>query len=127
MTLRNARSWFCRSLGNYGKQYFNINIGDNVQTFLKFQIHIETQESDFHDLTAVAYALCFIMCCDAHCCLVAESCLTLLRPRGLPGSSVPGISQARKQEWVAISSSWGSSEPRDQTHVFCLGRQILYH
>ena len=127
MTLRNAKSCFYRSLENYGKQYFNMNIGHNVQTFLKFQIHIETQESDFHDLTVVAHALCFIMCYNGHCCLVAESCLTLLRPRGLPGSSVQGISQARKQEWVAISSSWGSSEPRDQTHVFCLGRQTLYH
>ena len=34
-----------------------------------------------------------------------------------PGSSVHGISQARKQEWVAIFSSRGSSRPRDQTHV----------
>ena len=30
-----------------------------------------------------------------------------------------GILQARKLEWVAISSSRGSSQPRDQTHVFC--------
>ena len=34
-----------------------------------------------------------------------------------PGSSVPGILQARILEWVAISSSRGSSQPRDQTHV----------
>ncbi|MES6300510.1 hypothetical protein U6O22_12150, partial [Cutibacterium acnes] len=31
----------------------------------------------------------------------------------LPGSSVHGISQARIQEWVAISYSRGSSQPRD--------------
>ena len=30
-------------------------------------------------------------------------------------------------EWVAISSFRGSSQPRDQTHVSCIGRQILYH
>ena len=33
-------------------------------------------------------------------------------------------------EWVAISSSRGSSWPRDWTHVscvFCIGRWILYH
>ena len=32
-----------------------------------------------------------------------------------PGSSVHGISQARILEWVAISFSRGSSQPRDQT------------
>ena len=32
-----------------------------------------------------------------------------------PGSSVHGILQARMLEWVAISSSRGSSWPRDQT------------
>ena len=35
----------------------------------------------------------------------------------LPGSSVHGILQARMREWVAMSSSRGSSQPRDQTHV----------
>ena len=35
-----------------------------------------------------------------------------------PGSSVHGISQARILEWVAISFSRGSSQPRDQTWVF---------
>ena len=43
-----------------------------------------------------------------------------------PGSSVHGISQARILEWVMISFSRGSSQPRDQTPVFCIGRQILY-
>ena len=32
-----------------------------------------------------------------------------------PGSSVYGILQARKLEWIAISFSRGSSQPRDQT------------
>ena len=44
-----------------------------------------------------------------------------------PGSSVHGILQARILEWVAISFSRGSSQIRDWTHVFCIGRQILYH
>ena len=44
-----------------------------------------------------------------------------------PGCSVHGISQARLLEWVAISFSRGSSGPRDQTHVSCSSRQILYH
>ena len=38
----------------------------------------------------------------------------------LPGSSVCGILQARILEWVAISSSRGSSPPRDQTWVSCI-------
>ena len=43
-----------------------------------------------------------------------------------PGSSVCGILQARILEWVAISSSRGSSQPRDQTQVPCTaGRFFL--
>ena len=38
----------------------------------------------------------------------------------LPGSSVHGILQARIVEWVAISSSRGSSRSGDQTHVSCI-------
>ena len=37
-----------------------------------------------------------------------------------PGSSVHGIFQARVLEWVAISFSRGSSQPRDQTQVSCI-------
>ena len=36
---------------------------------------------------------------------------------GLLGSSVHGILQARIVEWVALPSSRGSSQCRDQTHV----------
>ena len=47
---------------------------------------------------------------------VAHSCLTLCNPVdcSLPGSSVHGIPQARMLEWAAISSSRGSSQPRDK-------------
>ena len=63
------------------------------------------------------------------CCLVAKSCLTLCDPAhcSLPGSSVHVISQARILEWVDISFSKGSSQPRDRTHISCTGRWILYH
>ena len=37
----------------------------------------------------------------------------------LPGSSAHGILQARLLVWVAISSSRGSFQPRDQTHISC--------
>ena len=50
-------------------------------------------------------------------CVCAQSCLTLWDPIdcSLSGSSVHEISQARILEWVAISSSRGSSRPRDLT------------
>ena len=44
-----------------------------------------------------------------------------------PGSSVHGISQSRILKWVAIFSSRESSQHKDETHVSCIGRQILYH
>ena len=59
--------------------------------------------------------------------MVSQSCLTLLQPCGamdcdLLGSSVHGISQARRiLEWITISSSKGSSQPRNRTRVsLCL-------
>ena len=45
----------------------------------------------------------------------------------LSGSSGCGIILARILESVAISSSRGSSQPRDRTWVSCIGRGILYH
>ena len=50
---------------------------------------------------------------------VAQSCPTLWDPVycSLPGSSLYGILQARILEWVAISFSRGSSQPRGQTWV----------
>ena len=63
-------------------------------------------------------------CC---CCLVAKLCLTLCDPMDCspPGSSVHGMSQARILEWVAISCSRGSSQPRDQAHVSCLAGKFF--
>ena len=50
---------------------------------------------------------------------VAQSCPTLCYPMDCspPGSSIRGIHQARILEWVAISFSRGSSQPRDRTQV----------
>ena len=50
---------------------------------------------------------------------VAQSCPTLCDPMdcSLSGSSVHGIFQARVLEWVAVSFSTGSSQPRDRTQV----------
>ena len=69
------------------------------------------------------------------CCLCAKRAqlfLLLWNPMDCsqPGSSVQGIFQARILEWVAISSSRGCFQSRDQTRFSCnscIGRQILYH
>ena len=51
-------------------------------------------------------------------CSVPQSCLTLCDPMDYspPGSSVPGIFQARILEWVAISFFRVSPWPKDRTH-----------
>ena len=57
------------------------------------------------------------------CGLVAKSCSTLCDSMDCssPSSSVHGISQARILQRVAIPFSRGSSQPRNQTRVSCLG------
>ena len=60
---------------------------------------------------------------------VTQSCPTPSDPMdcSLPGSSIHGIFQARILEWVAISFSRGSSQPRDRTRGLLHCRQMLYH
>ena len=55
--------------------------------------------------------------CVCVCVKVTQSFLTLCDPINCspPGFSVHGILQARILEWVAMSSSKGSSQPRDRT------------
>ena len=91
----------------------------------------------------------FIACISGPVVKDQSRCIWLLRPRSWvcsvillcpalcdamncspPGSSVPGILQARILERVATPSSRGSSQPRDWTcvsYISCLGRQVLYH
>ena len=75
-----------------------------------------------------AYVMHVCMCA----CWVTQLCPNLCNPMDCspPGSSIHGIFLARILEWVAVSYSRGSSQPRDQTHVSCIsiiGRLILYH
>ena len=61
-------------------------------------------------------------------CLCAQLCPTQRPHRCLSGSPVHGIFPARILEWVAISSSRGSSQPRDWnciSCIFCIGKQFL--
>ena len=74
----------------------------------------ERGEREYVDIISVG-VLCPTLCDHMDC--------------SLPGSGVCGILQARILEWVAISSSRGSSRPRDRTHVSgisSIGRWILY-
>ena len=59
--------------------------------------------------------------------LVTQSCLTLCDHMDCcpPGSSVHEILQARILEWVAISFSRGSSQPRNQTWVSCMAGRFF--
>ena len=63
---------------------------------------------------------------------IAKWCPTLYNPMDWspPGTSVHGILQATRLDWVAMPSSRASSQPRDWTRLSydsCIGRQILYH
>ena len=58
---------------------------------------------------------------------VAQLCPTLCDPMdcSLPGSSIHGILQVRVLEWIAVSFSRRSSQPRDRTWVSCIaGRRF---
>ena len=87
----------------------------------------QTSEVSTHSYLSFRRLMCrkkvFFPACVVH----AQSCVTLCYPVNcsLLGSCVHGILQARILEWVAISSSRGSSQPRDQTHISCIGKQIL--
>ena len=61
------------------------------------------------------------------CMWLPQSCLTPCDPRNRspPGPSVHGILQARILEWIAMPSSRGCSQPRDQIHVSCIGVDAL--
>ena len=67
---------------------------------------------------------------ELHAWSVSQSCLSLCDPMDCspPSSSVHGIPQTRTARWVAMPSSRGSSQLRDQTHVSCVscfGKWVL--
>ena len=80
-----------------------------------------------------SYSKCFLFCLRpeslmiliiTYMCQCVLSCLTKsysLWPYELspPGSSVQGILRARTLGWVAMTSSRGSSQSRDQTQIPC--------
>ena len=64
------------------------------------------------------YASCAVVYVLSH---VQQFC----DPVTVVGSSVRGISQARRLEWVAVSFSWKLSRPRNGTHVSCLSDRFF--
>ena len=65
-------------------------------------------------------------------CVLSHLCPTLCNPMDYnpPGSSVPGILQARILEWAVMPLFGGSSRPRAWTHVSyvsCISSQVLYY
>ena len=67
-------------------------------------------------LTTHKRGVCVCVCVCV-CVLVAQSCLTLCNPMDCspPASFVHRIYQTRMVEWVAISFSGGTSQPKDLT------------
>ena len=106
-----------------------LNTKDNIYLFildLNEMMDVHPTLTIIHDICqSNHYAVHFklkkhhISICYCYCWVI-ESCQTLWDPMDCspPGSSVHGIFQARALEWVAISFSRGSSQPRDQTLVF---------
>ena len=69
--------------------------------------------SDIISVCNCAYSVRHVQLCDPMDC-------------SPPGCSIHGILQSRILEWVTISFTRGSSWPRDQTCISCIGREILY-
>ena len=68
------------------------------------------------------------ICCLAFCaCMHAQLHLTLCDPKyySCPGSSVHGILQARKLDWISIPFSRGSSQLWDWTWVSCIAGRFF--
>ena len=83
-------------------------------------------------LGSLFHCIDLYVCFCISVCSVGQLCPTLCDPMDCspPGSSVWLIILARTLEWVAISFSRESSQPRDWTHFSCgssIGRQILYY
>ena len=81
----------------------------------------------FKKVIQLYIGVCVCVCAHSHS-VMSDSCDPM--DCSPPGSSVHGILQARILEWVLISSSRGSSRPRDQTPVSCtscIDRCILYY
>ena len=85
--------------------------------------HLAHSDDSLHALNTVVTQGGKVECsCKKQACML--SCFSRVQLFVTPwtvagGSSVHGIIQARILVWVAISSSKGSSQPRDRACIFC--------
>ena len=112
--------WVLQRHGFYPVTWIQLDIGleGRGRTFFSFG---NSDQANIYRLQCFSHIILFnfhYVCV----CLVTQSCLTLCDPMDCsrPGSSVYGIYQARILEWVAISFSRESSQPRDWTLVSCI-------
>ena len=80
------------------------------------KVRMNRIRQEFHEVHSSKYAS-FYGVCVCECIVMCNSCDPM---------DFHGVSQARVLEWVAISFSGGSSWPRNQTCISCIGRWILY-
>ena len=85
----------------------------------------------FFNCGIIALQCCIGFCCKNkvnQLCTCAQSCPTLCEPMDCSptGSSVHGIFQARILEWVSISFSRESSQPRNWNCISCWQVDQLY-
>ena len=136
-----SQIWLCSWTTTSSFPQFSISKALKVKIFCKF---LENYLVSKHNLTWIdainvlisvnenMYMFCYrnSMVCWSEPTVGAKSLESLCDPmsHSLPSSPVHGISKARILEWVAISSSIGSSQPRDWiciSYVYCIGRQVL--
>ena len=105
----------------YYSSHKNEWIGSSVETWMGLEsvIQSEISQKEKNKYCILIYILeskknHMFVCV---CVLVVQLCLILCDPmdHSSSGSSVHGILQSRILEWVAISFSRGSSQPRDRT------------
>ena len=88
-------------------------------------VHSQFIDHTIYFYVSTLYPVNSMLCC-------AQSCTTLCDPTdcSLPDFFILEIPQGRTLEWVAKSSSSGSSWPREQIRISCVSwidRQILHH
>ena len=118
--LHSTKSWplhHPHMLSTTGKVFLIFTKGSSQET--QIEKTCRSWLNSCKSLSSFSWVVSFICMCV---CSVTTLCPTLcdLMDYRLPSSSVHGILQARILEWVAISSSRGSSRPRDGTCISCI-------
>ena len=95
---------------------FYVKLYAHFCTMANYKSDVNTNQKYFEIFKNLKRQLTIL---SKHVCMHIQSCPTLCGPVGCspPGFSVHGILQARILGWAAMSSSGGSSRPRDRTAV----------